>query len=108
MAMATDPLDRRSAVNAEYFSARLRELRTAAGLTQAELAKKAGLSQKAISDWEQARREPLWSNVVALAAALGVDALAFLKQPKERPPAGRGRPPKGKPGPKGRGRKKAE
>jgi hypothetical protein len=48
----------------------------------------------------------MWSNVVSLAAALGVDVLAFLKPPAKRPPAGPGRPPKGKPGPKGRGRRK--
>jgi putative transcriptional regulator len=89
-------------VNGDYFAGRLKELREAAGLTQAELAERSGLSQKAISQWEQGVARPLWDNVIALAAALGVDVAEFLKAPAKRPPAGRGRPRKGKPGPKGK------
>jgi transcriptional regulator with XRE-family HTH domain len=92
-------------VNAEYFSSRLRELRESKGWTQAELAQQSGLSQRAISAWEQKEREPSWPKVVALAAALGCTPDTFLEAPAKRPPAGRGRPRKGKPGPKGRGRK---
>jgi putative transcriptional regulator len=93
-------------MSAEHFAARLKELREAAGLTQGQLAEKADVSHRAISAWEQGWREPSWSIVVALAEALGVGVEAFLEPPKARPPAGPGRPPKGKPGPKGRGRKK--
>jgi hypothetical protein len=39
-------------------------------------------------------REPGWFNMLALAEALGVDCRAFLEEPAERPPAGRGRPRK--------------
>jgi DNA-binding XRE family transcriptional regulator len=103
----TEPPGREAAVmSAEHFAGRLRELREQAQLSQAELARKAGISQGVISDWERAKKKPLWENVVALAEALGVDVAEFLKPPAKRPPAGRGRPRKGKPGPKGRGRKR--
>ena len=77
------------------FARRLRELRENAGLTQARLAARAGLSQRAISFWELGLREPSWGNVVALAAALGTDCRAFLQEPVGGPVAPRrGRPPK--------------
>ncbi|HEY8506369.1 MAG TPA: helix-turn-helix transcriptional regulator [Gemmataceae bacterium] len=63
------------------FAARLRELRELAGLSQKELAERSGLSQRAVSHWEQGLREPMWSNVLALAAALGVPITAFLEPP---------------------------
>jgi transcriptional regulator with XRE-family HTH domain len=56
---------------AAALGARLRELREAAGLTQRQLAKKAGLYLSAVSKFETGVREPVWSNVVALAGALG-------------------------------------
>jgi transcriptional regulator with XRE-family HTH domain len=81
-------------MSAEWFAGRLKELREQAGLTQQELADKAGLSKAGIADLEQARREPSWSTAVALAEALGVAVTSFLKEPAPRPQAGRGRPPK--------------
>ena len=84
-------------MDATRFAARLKELREKAGLTQKQLADAAGLSQRAVSHWEQRVREPAWSNVVALAEALGVDCTAFTQQPATgREPAGRGRPAKPK------------
>lgn len=87
---------------ASRFPARLKELRNKAGLTQAQLAKLAGMSQQAITDWENGKREPGWAAVVALAAALGVDCAAFLEEPaapdegeeEAPPPPKRGRPRK--------------
>ncbi len=79
---------------AELFAKRLAELRVKAGLTQTALAQKAGISQQAISNWEEGHREPSWSNVVALAEALGVDCSAFLEKPKTVTRPGRGRPRK--------------
>jgi transcriptional regulator with XRE-family HTH domain len=80
---------------AAAFGVALKRLREAAGLTQKELADKASLSQRAISHWEQALREPSWSNVLALAEALGVDCRAFQGDPAEPVrPAPRGRPRK--------------
>ena len=70
-------------MDAGLFAKRLKELRETAGLTQMELARRAGLSQKAVSAWELGQREPLWSHVVALAAAMGVEVAAFLEKPKK-------------------------
>jgi transcriptional regulator with XRE-family HTH domain len=83
-------------MDASRFAARLKELREAAGLTQMQLADAAGLSQRAVSHWEQGLREPAWSNVVAMAEALGVDCRAFLKEPASTPAPKRGRPAKAK------------
>jgi transcriptional regulator with XRE-family HTH domain len=81
----------------EEFAARLRELREERGWTQAELAVKAGVSAAAVAQWERARFEPTWSNVVALADALGVSTEAFRQAPAVLPPrrkAGRPRKPR--------------
>jgi transcriptional regulator with XRE-family HTH domain len=84
-------------MDSSRFGARLRELREAAGLSQKALAERAGLSQGAIAHWEQGLREPSWSNVVALAEALGVDCRSFLEPPGKAAKAKRprGRPRKG-------------
>src|SRR5215831_70232 len=81
-------------MNAEWFAARLHELRIEAGLTQEQLAERAEVKRGAIARWERGVREPSWSNVVALVKALGVDANAFLQEPTTAPPAGPGRPRK--------------
>jgi transcriptional regulator with XRE-family HTH domain len=81
-------------VEAARFPGRLRELRQAAGLTQKQLAEKAGVSQRAVSHWEQGLREPSWGNVIALGRVLGVDCTAFLLEPASDEKPGRGRPPK--------------
>jgi transcriptional regulator with XRE-family HTH domain len=53
---------------------RLRDMREAAGLSQQELAVKAGLSVSVVSQIEQGKKaDPRMSTVVALASALGVD-----------------------------------
>jgi len=55
---------------AQIFGARLRELRTAAGLTQRELAKRAGTSSAAISNFEAGNNAPTLGMLVRLADAL--------------------------------------
>jgi transcriptional regulator with XRE-family HTH domain len=80
--------------SAASFAGRLRELREAAGLTQGELAERVGVIREAVARWEAGRREPGWSNVLALAEALGVDCTAFTQAPAEREPARPGRPRK--------------
>jgi transcriptional regulator with XRE-family HTH domain len=60
------------------FAARLRALREAANLTQAQLAERAGLHLHGITKLEQGDREPAWATVLALADALGVDCRAFV------------------------------
>jgi predicted ATPase/DNA-binding XRE family transcriptional regulator len=60
--------------DAETFASALRRLRQAAGLTQEELAGRAGLTAKGVSALERGeRRRPYPHTVRALAAALGLD-----------------------------------
>ncbi len=60
------------------FGAKLQEQRGRLGMTQAGLAEAAGIPLGTIRDYEQDKRDPLASNLVKLARALGVslDALA--------------------------------
>src|SRR5947209_11904322 len=81
-------------IDAAWFGGRVRELREGRGWTREELAKAAGVSVRAIVQWERSEREPSWSNVLALAAALGVECTAFTTRPEDREPPGRGRPTK--------------
>jgi transcriptional regulator with XRE-family HTH domain len=59
------------------FARRLRELREVAGLTQTQLALKAGMHRQGIAKLETGVREPTWDTVQKLARALGVDCTAF-------------------------------
>ncbi|WP_205687584.1 helix-turn-helix transcriptional regulator, partial [Cellulomonas endophytica] len=64
-----------SAPAAETFAAALRRLREAAGLTQEELAERAGLTAHGVGALERGTRtRPYPHTVRALAAALGLDA----------------------------------
>ena len=49
------------------FGERLKELRQEKGLGQVELATKIGVSKGIISLWEQGKREPTLSSLVAIA-----------------------------------------
>jgi transcriptional regulator with XRE-family HTH domain len=80
--------------DASWFPGRLRELREAAGLTQEQLAERAGVKRDAVARWEAGKREPGWSNVLALCEALGCTCEAFTRPPAERTPARPGRPRK--------------
>jgi transcriptional regulator with XRE-family HTH domain len=79
---------------------RLKQLRERVGLTQEQLAERAGVPIGTLRGWEYGRREPLLSAAGELAAALGVEVGELLKpveQPAEPPSAEkpkRGRPPK--------------
>jgi transcriptional regulator with XRE-family HTH domain len=77
------------------FATRLRELREAAGLTQAQLAERSGMHTHGVTKIEQGDREPSWATVLALAGALGVNVSVFAagvtEQEPDRP---RGRPSK--------------
>lgn len=57
---------------AEDFGARLRQLRKAKGLTQAELAARVGVSMPAVSTWEQGKALPRDARMRAVAAALDI------------------------------------
>jgi transcriptional regulator with XRE-family HTH domain len=71
-------------------------LREHAGLTQKALAELAGISQRAVSHYEQGLHDPTWTSVVALAEALGVECTAFQEVPASKRKAKRGRPSKEK------------
>jgi transcriptional regulator with XRE-family HTH domain len=77
-----------------WFAGRLRELREAAGLTQGELAERAGLTRVGVAQLEVGRRKPAWETVLALCDALGVECGAFTQAPADRPAPGPGRPRK--------------
>jgi transcriptional regulator with XRE-family HTH domain len=81
-------------MNAAWFAGRLRELRDAAGLTQQQLADKAGLAVGVIRKLERREHRPTWETVLTLCQALGVTCEAFTQEPAERPPATPGRPKK--------------
>src|SRR5262245_55867195 len=83
-------------VDPSWFGPRLKELREAAGLTQPELAQRAGLNRFGIAKLEQGVTRPHWDTVVALCQALAVDPAQFMKPPSAREPAGPGRPAKPK------------
>ncbi len=85
------------------FREKLRELRLAAGLTQENLAHKAGMIVASVRNYEQGQRLPSWLAVVKLAKALEVTTDTFSKCAQEEE-AERGRE-KGKGGvPKGTGK----
>lgn len=54
----------------ETFATRLKRLRERAGYSQAELARRAGLAQSTVLRYEAGEREPLLSQLRALATAL--------------------------------------
>lgn len=80
------------------FAARLIQLRESAGLSQYELAKRAGLTRQTLSRLEMGESVPTWPTVQLLAVALGVSCEAFtdpnLQPPAEEPARPRGRPRK--------------
>ena len=55
-----------------YFSNRLKELRTGNALTQKELAAKLNVSQNAIFNWENGKREPSIDMLKQIADFFGV------------------------------------
>jgi putative transcriptional regulator len=94
------------------FGGRLRALREQAGLTQRELADRAGCNQFTVAKLEGGFQEPAWPLVLALARALGVTCEAFNGKaaPVQAEARPRGRPRKAEPppGPKRRPRPRKE
>ncbi|HVS40137.1 MAG TPA: helix-turn-helix transcriptional regulator [Gemmataceae bacterium] len=85
------------------FAVRLKALREGAGLTQEQLADKAGLHLGAVFKLEQGVREPTWATVQALAHALGVGCAAFEgtgAPPADAPKSNLKPPARGRAGPK--------
>lgn len=64
--------------NDESFSHRLTRLRKYAGLTQAQLAERLGLTNTAVSAYERGARKPSFEALVGLSQELGVDPSYLL------------------------------
>lgn len=60
----------------------LREARTAAGLSQSELARKCGVAQSVISVYEAGRRQPSVPTLAALIAATGYELELSVGKPR--------------------------
>jgi transcriptional regulator with XRE-family HTH domain len=72
---------RKSIYTAEYklMLDALRRVREVAGVTQAELAKRLGITQSALSKWERGERRMDIIEVRNYCLALEIDFLAFIK-----------------------------
>lgn len=57
----------------------LKVLRVMANLTQAEAAKKVGIAQSVLSDWERGQYKPSAASISRLAEAYGVSEAKILK-----------------------------
>ena len=68
------------------FGEKLKELRTQAGLTQAQLAELSDVPLGTIRDYEQGKRDPLLSTAQKLARALNQSLDVFSPQPQSRRP----------------------
>jgi transcriptional regulator with XRE-family HTH domain len=85
-------------MNADWFAARLRQLRERKGWTQQQLADALGKHKSLVSDLEQGRYSPNWTTVVALSQALGVTCMDFLDDPEtEAAPMEPAKRPRGRP-----------
>ena len=62
------------------FGRQLRAIREAAGMTQAELGRKAGMLPHVVARLEAGQREPGWQTVLRLADALGA-AVGEVREP---------------------------
>jgi transcriptional regulator with XRE-family HTH domain len=71
-------------MDAALFPKRLRELREAAGVSQAELGRSLGISQQAVGHWEAGNRVPPLDVLVRLAEVLGVTVNDFLEPARKR------------------------
>jgi transcriptional regulator with XRE-family HTH domain len=72
-----DELKTRRGNRGMKFKDVLRDLRKQVGMTQKELAKKAGVPLPSLRGHEQGQRVPSWGSVVKLAKALNVSTDAF-------------------------------
>ena len=82
------------------FAEKLRELRDAAGLSEAKLAEGSGVSFSSIHDYGLGRRKPSFAAVVKIAKPLGVTCEAFAEcedmvADEPAPPAARPKKPAG-------------
>jgi transcriptional regulator with XRE-family HTH domain len=79
----------------ETLAMRLKRLRERAGLSQPQLAQRAGVPLSTLRGWEQGRREPSLGAAAKLARAMGItlDELAGLSRSDPPPPDHPQQPP---------------
>lgn len=66
---------------------RMKQIREEKGLTQNEVAQRAGVTAASLSRWENEEREPTFQNVQRIAQALGATMAEMVKEP-EKPKEG--------------------
>ena len=66
---------------------KLKEQREAYGLTQVEIAKKAGISWRAYQTYERGEREPVMSTLIALADFYGISLDELVCRRREGEPS---------------------
>jgi putative transcriptional regulator len=76
----------------EWIGPRVRELRVAAGWSQAQLAERAGIGLGTVRGVEQGQALPRLPTLLALAAAFGVGVEGLTKEPANKGPAPEGYP----------------
>ena len=72
-------------MNHANFSKNLKEVLTTLGMTQAEFARRSGLSETLISNYMSGRRQPAVENLCKILSALPIN---FERLVAERPQAG--------------------
>jgi transcriptional regulator with XRE-family HTH domain len=77
---------RKERVEVEIFSINLKRMRTAAGLSKADLARMAGVSPGSIFHWERGSRTPKIEHIERIALALGVSPDKMRYEHPDDPP----------------------
>ncbi len=90
------PLGRPSSHPRSQLGERITAARTKAGITQAQLAEKLGVTQRLVAHWERRLVSLKPVHLAALCDTLGVTASHLLGQPEEEPAATRQTGPVGK------------
>ena len=67
------------------FGEKIRKLRRAKGLSQEELAFRAGIHRNYLGGVERGERNPALDNIVAIAKALSVDPSELLRFERDKP-----------------------
>jgi transcriptional regulator with XRE-family HTH domain len=83
---------RGSQIITEAFAEALYTARTAAGLTQEELAHRSGLDRSTVSQSELGKASPQVETLIRLAGGLGMDPSDLLPKARWKPPAASARP----------------
>ena len=85
-----DAVTRRSSAFSEAFAAVVRSIRTEKGLSQYEVAHRAGISSQYVGYIERELRCPTIDKLARLAIALETTATELVKRAEERAAKGRG------------------